>query len=336
MACAVLFVPSRARAQSAQLAGPLATLERQLHAAAQHGPGKVGIAVEDLATGETLGINAQAAMPAASTIKIPVMVEVFRQLVAGTLDLSRRVHLEDRDRDFGWGRLAYAPDGTAVSVRGLLHAMIDHSDNTASNMLIRLVGRRNINRTMAQLGLHQTRLLSDVRTDTSAVRYDLRSSPHDMLALLDGIARGRLLDPWASRAMLAILAGQQINDLLPESLPRHVEIAHKTGSLHDTLDDVGIVFGDREPYVIAVMTTRLSDLEVGRTFIRRISKIAYAEIVRLGAMRREAGDTPFSVLHPPPQLAIETPDEAMWESHAEAPALLHPLDAVQDRFPTTR
>jgi beta-lactamase class A len=308
-----------ARASELDLPGPLAELQSQLDAAAMHAPGRVGIAVEDLATGVTSGINASMSLPAASTIKIPVMVEVFEQLEAGTLQLDKRIHLESRDRDWGWGDLADAEPGTTRSVKQLLWLMITDSDNTATNMLIRVVGRARINATMRALGLRATRLSDDIRTDTDAVRYDLRTSPKDMLALLDAIARDRLVDEWSSRQMLAILAGQTHNSLLPEPLPNGVKIAHKTGSLHDTLNDVGIVYHDQEPYVIAVMTTQLPDLELGRRFIHKVSRIAYDAFERFASWREERGIAGFAFgASAGPVAQILAPDERMWHAGPES------------------
>jgi len=115
--------------------------------------GNVGIMVEDLATGLSTSVNANAQMPAASTIKIPVMVEVFKRLAHGDFDLNRKVTLQQSDRDWGWGDLADARRGSRYTVSKLLTLMITESDNTATNMLIRLVGRRAINHEMTDLGL---------------------------------------------------------------------------------------------------------------------------------------------------------------------------------------
>ncbi len=323
IAFAVALAPLPSGAAVESVPGPLAGLQLQLASAVTHAPGHVGIAIEDLATGLTSGINASESLPAASTIKIPVMVEVFKQMEAGTLALNTVVHLEARDKDYGWGDLADARLGTARSVRALLWAMITQSDNTATNMLIRMVGRRQINVTMDDLGLERTHLTDDIRSQTNAIRYALRTSPRDMVQLLDAIARNRLVDTWSSKQMLAILTGQTHNSLLPMSLPKEIKIAHKTGSLHDTLNDVGIVYHDDEPYVIAVMTTELPSLGVGRSFIRKVSRIAYDELGRFAAWREERGIAAFSPEVPVTPLAqILLPDEAMWNStSARAPAL---------------
>jgi beta-lactamase class A len=307
--------------------GPFEDLQLRLSTAALHAPGRVGIAVEDLATGMTSAFNGSESLPAASTIKIPVMIEVFKQMEAGDLDLTTIVHLENRDRDWGWGDMADAPGGTPKSVKQLLWLMITRSDNTATNMLIRKVGRTHINQTMHALGLHSTRLGDYIRSETETIRYALRTSPDDMLAMLDAIARDQMIDQWSSQEMLTILEGQTHNGLLPSPLPKDVKIAHKTGSLHDTLNDVGIVYQAGEPYVIAVMTTQLSDLDRGRAFIHKVSRLTYDELGRFATWREDQGIAAFSNSPdasaydpwPPAASAIPAPDVQMWSAPTLTP-----------------
>ncbi len=332
IAFALAFAPLAARATALDATqSPLDRLQVQLASAATHAPGHVGIAIEDLATGMTSGVNASESLPAASTIKIPVMVEVFKQMEAGTLGLNTVMHLQAHDKDYGWGELADARLGTSRSIKALLWAMITQSDNTATNMLIRMVGRGHINATMNDLGLQRTHLTDDIRSETNAIRYALRTSPKDMVKLLDAIARDRLVDSWSSKQMLAILTGQTHNSLLPMSLPKDIRIAHKTGSLHDTLNDVGIVYHEDEPYVIAVMTTELPSLGLGRSFIHKVSRIAYDELGRFASWREERGIAAFSLEKPVAPLAQAlAPDEAMWNA-APAPALgVPPADGAQE------
>jgi hypothetical protein len=110
--------------------------------------------------------------------------------------------------------------------------------------------------------------------------------------------------------MIDILRGQQHNGLLPEPLPSGTEVAHKTGTLHDTLNDVGIVYLGGEPYVIAVMTTDLPTLDAGRRFIRGVSRLAYDAIGRFASWREASGYPPFSLSAP--GAPLETPDQQMW------------------------
>ena len=302
---------------------PLADLQTQLLRMSSHAPGHVGIAVKDLQTGLMTSVNADANMPAASTIKIPVMVEVFRQMQLGRFDLNRVMTLLGRDRDDGYGDLMDARSGSRYPVASLLRAMIDNSDNTATNMLIRLVGRTNVNHTMTDLGLRDTRLGDDIRSEGNI--RSLRSSPADMVKLLESMAHDRLVDPWSSRAMIAILAGQRHNGLIPAPLPSGMQIAHKTGTLHDTHNDVGIVYLHGEPYVIAVMTTQLPTLDSGRRFIRGVSRLAYSALARFAAWREV---NPEAVLEaqpdpqPTPALPV-APDLRMWTPKDASSAVLH-------------
>ena len=303
---------------------PLANLETKLRAAVDRVPARVGIAFEDLATGQMSGVNVNASMPAASTIKVPVMVEVFEQMAAGRVDLNQLVHLRAGDRDWGWGDLCNAPIGSAYTVSQLLWKMITHSDNTAANMLIRLVGRQNINETMESLGLTHTQVADYIRSDGDI--RSLRSSAGDMARLLDDLARGQLIDSWSSQQMMLILEGQKHNGLLPVPLPHDLKIAHKTGELHDTLNDVGVVEGGPEPYVIAVMTTSLPTLDVGYSFIHGVSWLTYEAMNQLASWRQEMGIPPVERLTQPavgaqPDASTLAPDLKNWlPKDPQAPA----------------
>ena len=296
--------------------GPLGDLQLQLSSLSMHAPGNVGIVVKDLTTGLTSGVNASANMPAASIIKIPVMVEVFRQMSLGTIGLNDTLHLQPGDRDNGWGDLADARTGSAYTISKLMWLMITESDNTATNMLIRRVGRIHINATMRTLGLGQTRLGDYIRSEGDI--RSLRSSPNDMMKLLEAMAQDRLVDEWSSRAMITILTGQHHNGLLPQPLPAGIQIAHKTGTLHDTLNDVGIVYMNSQPYIIAVMTTHLPSLDSGRRFIRNVSSAAFRQLSRF-ATWRESNDIPTLAKTP----ASTSPDATMWQTPS---GVLTPVD----------
>ena len=310
----------------AELPGPILQLQAALRSVGAHAPVRLAVEVEDLSTGYTSGYNMNAVMPAASTIKIPIMVEVFRQMEAGKFGLNRPVELLASDRDWGSGDIAESPVGATFPVSTLLEQMITVSDNTAANMLIRLVGRRHINATMHDLGLHHTHLADYIRTAEWSVRTALRTTPSDMVSLLSDMAKNKLIDEWSSKKMISILEGQEINTLLPEPLP-DIPIAHKTGSFDDTLNDVGIVYADA-PYVIAVMTTDLPSLPVGRTLIRRISKVAYMNFERYAKWRAENGldAAPLAASTQATPAPVETADPAqdagdvpMWGTATQNP-----------------
>ena len=271
---------------------PFAQLKAQVRALASRLPAQSALEIFDLSTGYRAGFNAGNSMPAASTIKVPVMVEVFRQLEAGRFDLDHRVTLLNSDKDWGSGELCDAPAGSTYPVSELLSKMIDISDNTATNMLIRLVGRHSINDSMIELGLERTHLADDVRTEGWAIRRELRTSPADLVRLLAMMARRELVDEWSSNEMITILSQDQFNSMLPEPLPDDVMVAHKTGSLNDTMNDAGIVYASDAPYVIAVMTTDLPSQDMGREFVRNISRLAFNGETRFARWREENGFAP--------------------------------------------
>jgi beta-lactamase class A len=301
-----------ARAQEAPPA--VADLRSTVRELAGELSGRGALEVLDLSTGYRASYDAGRSMPAASTIKIPVMVEVFRELEAGRFDLQTHVTLRAHDKDWGSGDLCDAPVGSSYTVGTLLGKMIDVSDNTATNMLIRLVGLRQIDATMSSLGLDRTRLTGDIRTDGWAIRTTLRTSPDDLARLLTLMAQRRLVDEWSSSQMVSILEGSEINTLLPQGLPDDIEIAHKTGSLNDTLNDAGIVYASQAPYVIVVMTTGLSSLDEGRSFIRSISRTAYSSEMALAQWRQDTGaqNSDWSQFMP----ASGAPDVKYWAAPA--------------------
>ena len=322
--CALAFAVAIAIAWAAPARAfvppPVERLNRDVRSIARHLPAASALDVLDLSTGYGASFNAGQSMPAASTIKLPVMVEVFAQLQAGRFDLHRRVTLLASDKDYGSGELCDAPAGTAYPVSVLLEKMIDISDNTATNMLIRLIGRQSINRQMGALGLRRTHLTGDVRTDGWAIRETLRTSPADLVRLLALMARGQLIDRWSSNEMIAILEADQYNTLIPAPLPSNVTIAHKTGSLFDTLNDAGIVFAGDAPYVIVVMTTALPSQDLGRAFIHTVSRLAYTDELRLARWREEMGiPSTFEQPESDDAQAGATPDLRYWDETPAAP-----------------
>ncbi len=272
----------------------MAALEPELRRLANNTPGLVAITIADAQGRMPISINGDENLPAASVIKLAVMVEVLRQESLGRFSLDRQVELLPEDRDCGYGDVCDFAAGMTFSVRNLTRIMIANSDNTATNMLIRLVGRENINQTMIGLGLTQTRLGASIHASDPSIRQ-LRTSTNDMMRLLVMIATRRLINEQASDVMLAFLTAQRHNQLLPEPLPHGVVVAHKTGTLHDTLNDVGIVALPGSPYVICVLTTHLDDLDDGARLIRRASRATYDA---------------FLAAEVPPVLPVATPTEA--------------------------
>jgi beta-lactamase class A len=221
----------------------------------QDAPGRVGLVVKDLSTGETLEWSAQERFPAASVIKIPILIEALRQEQAGRLRLDERLPIRPEDKVGGFGILKELPSVESVSLQDLLTLMIVISDNTAANLCIERVGMEAVNETIASLGLRGTVLQRKMMDMAARERgLDNFTSPGDIARLLDLLMTGQILTAERCARALDILARQQVNDRLPLLLPSQVKVAHKTGELPGIRHDVGVLFIDSRHVVVAALT----------------------------------------------------------------------------------
>ncbi len=217
--------------------------------------GRVSCALKGLHTGETFAYQADAAHSSASVIKIFLMACLFQRAEDGALRMEDRIPIRPELIAPSAGVLSYLRDVTELSVRDLIELMIIVSDNSATNLLLDLVGLEGINRYLAEdLGLKVTRMRRKMMDlDAIARGEDNTTSAAETAATLERIWRGRLVSPEASREMLRTLKNQQDGSLIPwhldEALPEHT-IAHKTGGLSRVVHDAAIVDGGREPYVL--------------------------------------------------------------------------------------
>jgi beta-lactamase class A len=229
---------------------PDSELQAMVDSVATKYPGVWGIAVKKLDTGQYAAYNGDMQQVSASLYKLWVLAELYRQVRAGNLSLSdaATVSGEDAYYDSVLGGLRIAP-GSAITIQRAAELMIQLSDNTAAHLLVRILGPDNINRFMQQNGL-----------ESSVLNWsggDNLTTPNDVLRELEMIATSRMVDADASRDMVNIMLGQQINNRLPQGLPPDARIAHKTGDLGSLLHDAGIVYGPGGPYVIVVMASEL-------------------------------------------------------------------------------
>lgn len=262
-------------------------------------PGVMGVAALHLETGEAIGVNAETRFPTASTIKTAVMVEVFQQIAAGRLRRDQLVTLTDEAKVGGSGVLHSLRGGGQHSVGDLLYLMIAISDNTATNLLVGLVGTKAVNERMAAYGLPQTRLYRPTFRGGHAdawpeeeKEYGLGSTtPLEMMRLMERIARGTAVSREASDEMIALLRKQQVRELLPRRLPESddVWVAHKTGQDEEKLRDAGGVQGQiradagivstpKGRYVIAIYARRVRD---GRETVDQEALVTGAEVSRM-------------------------------------------------------
>jgi len=216
-------------------------------------PGDVSFCFKNLVTGDSLSHRAGAPHTAASVIKLAVMAEAFRRFEAEPSLKGRLLPLQDADRVPICGVLTLMHSGLEVSLMDLVWLMITISDNMATNMLIDFLGIEAIQGTAEALGLEGTALrrkLFESRPELSALRNTVTAG--DMARLLEGLWRGQVLSPEASRGMLEVLLAQQLNGKIPARLPLDYPAAHKTGEDDGISHDVGIVYA-AQPFVVCFL-----------------------------------------------------------------------------------
>lgn len=218
--------------------------------------GVMGIFVKDLTSGEMFAVNADTVFPQASSIKIPLLIELMRQAQDGKLNLAERVEIHHAGLVGGSGVLQFFSDGgSEVSLHDLAVLMVVLSDNSATNLLIDRVGMDNVNAMLDQLGLKET-LLARKMIDIDAERAERenRSTPRQMGTLVEMLNAGKLLDAEHTKMTLEILEYPK-DSPLHAGVPDSITVAEKPGSLNGAQCDSGIVFLSGRPYVISVMTT---------------------------------------------------------------------------------
>ncbi|MBC8167277.1 MAG: serine hydrolase [Bryobacteraceae bacterium] len=221
--------------------------------------GVLGVFAIDLESGHTISYHGDVVFPQASSIKIPLMIEVFRQAREGKFKLNDMVVLQPADAVAGSGylRLMLAK-AVNLSIEDLVTAMIAGSDNTATNRLIAMVGMEQVNATMDKLGFRQTRLRRKMIDAEAAAKNDENvSTPREMAHLAELLYRGKAVDAESSQHMLRIL--KLVEADFRASIPPAVEVAAKPGQLTGVLCETGVVFVKGRPFALSVASTFLND-----------------------------------------------------------------------------
>jgi beta-lactamase class A len=251
--------------------GPLEQLRAAIEQVTKSVDTNWGIYIKCLDTNEEIALNADAVMDTMSVIKIPLMVEAFREIEAGQLSLSERVPLRAVDKRPGTGVLRSLDDGASLTVKDLLTLMIIVSDNTATDLMFAKVGGpESVNRLMNTYGLTTIRA-----TGTADVWFKARdsypsraefhndgktpyglSSPRDMGRLLEMLARGQAVSKTASAQMVQIMGGQ----IYATRIPKYVDgfqISHKTGdNVPYIANDVGLLVSPKHTIVLSIFTDK--------------------------------------------------------------------------------
>jgi len=266
------------------LAHVTAEIERRADATG----GIIGIAATELATGRHIGYREGEPFPTASVIKLPLLVTLFEDAIAGRIDLAERVTYRGDTKVAGSGVLQYLDDGLKPTLRDLSILMMSVSDNTATDLLFDRVGKARIEETMARLGLPSIRAPFDIRemlmelVDMDHAQpggYDElgrllrlstgsggrsmipeqadRSTHADMCRLLELVESRAILDADACSAIVELMKRIQSGARIPGLLPKGTVVAHKTGSYRRLRNDVGIVYAPNGPYAVALFAREL-------------------------------------------------------------------------------
>jgi beta-lactamase class A len=287
----VLFIPS-CFAQTSSAAAPSASngkqkvlwqkLESSIQEIDQHLDGVMGVAIEDLTSGDHYFLHEDEVFAQASSIKITVLANLYLQAQQGKLKLTDLYTVQASDlvpdSDIMNG---LTPGVTRVTLRDLATMMVAVSDNSAANVLIDHVGMSNVNAMLDSLGLTHTRLRRKMM-DLEAAKQGREniSTPHEMMTLLDVIYHGKVLDKESTADFFKVLSTNK-DSWIPRDLPADLKIANKPGSLEGVRNDSGIVFVEGRPYVICVMTSYLRNERDGEEAISKVSLAVWQMFDRL-------------------------------------------------------
>ena len=257
----------------------------------------VGLYYKSLASGELVTIAPDSSFHAASTMKVPVMIEFFRQVERQGLAEAQPILLINQFASIVDGSpysvaavddsdsSMYLRVGQRVPARELVERMIVRSSNLATNAIIELVGARRADSTAHALGARNIRVLRGVE-DGKAFQRGLNNTTtaRDLGVLLEAIEKRTAASPRSCAAMLDILTRQEFNDEIPAGLPPGTRVAHKTGQITAVLHDAAIVYlPGTSPYVLVVLTRGIANDRMGRTLIADLSRLVYGHVTRAPA-----------------------------------------------------
>ena len=258
--------------------------------------GVFGLAMEDLSTGKRLLINEREMFHAASTMKTPLMIELYRQAEKGRFGLGDSILVKNRFLSIADGSSyalssdddsdmdLYGKIGTKMTMRELILRMIARSSNLATNLLIEFADAASITATMRILGADSIQVLRGVEDQKAFDRgMNNRTSALDLLVVYRALAQGGIVSERGRKEMLEILEAQEFHDMIPALLPQGTRVAHKTGSITGVEHDSGIVFlPDGRSYTLVILSKNLKVNKEGKDAIAEASKMVYEFMTKGG------------------------------------------------------
>lgn len=248
---------------------------------------EIAVGLIDPETGVRLAIRGDRVFHAASTMKVPVLIEVYRQAAAGRFSLDDSLRIKNDFTSIADGSpfrigddsddALYERAGRSLPIRDLAERMITASSNLATNLIIELVQADSVQRAMEAMGTRTMRVLRGVE-DIKAFERGLNNTATaaDLAVLLDAIRRGEAVSPEASKAMRDILLKQEFNEMIPAGLPPGTRVAHKTGWITGIVHDAAIVYPENAPpYVLVILTEGFDDHAVASQVGAGIARIVH-------------------------------------------------------------
>ena len=271
------------RAQDAKLVAAERAIQ---HSIAKSGA-EVGVYFKTLDGNDDWSLRADDAFHAASTMKIPVMIELFHQVQQGKWTLDDAISIKNEFHSIVDGSVyklspaddseaeLYKAEGQTRTLRELCELMITVSSNFATNLVIETLGVENIRATVDALGADGMKVLRGVE-DNKAYEKGLNNSTtaRGLGILLEAIANGRAVDAASCTQMIAILKRQTFNEGIPAGLPAGIAVAHKTGEITKIHHDAAIVFAER-PYVLVILVRGLAEKKESAALMAEISRSIY-------------------------------------------------------------
>ena len=245
---------------------------------AVHYPGRVSICMRDLRTGKTWMYHPDDLFPAASLIKVPILIAAFYKMKDGQLSLEEKLPITRRNRVGGSGSLKWRPDGTKLAVRELLIHMINESDNTATKMVLERLGLGYVQQQFPRMGLLYTGIYEEgMSIKGGRVAHENYTTAREMTMLLEKIYKGEAVDKPSSDLMMEILKKPKaVASRLAKGMPTGWEIAHKTGLLRQACHDSAIFLTPNGDYSLTVLTGQNQSYSQAKTFITKLAHVTFA------------------------------------------------------------
>ena len=270
---------------------PSVTLQESLETIIREYPeATVAVAVRDQSTNTSIDILSDRSFHAASTMKVPVQIEVWRRIQSGSLTVDSTLEVQNSFRSIVDGSPYQIEDdsddaiyqrlGQRMTISELVYQMITVSSNLATNLLIDFLGAQSIQSTVDSLGASGMRVLRGVE-DIKAFEQGLSNSTtaSALATLMEAISLGKAIDSLADLSMVDVLKDQQFNEMIPAGLPPDVIVAHKTGQITQIHHDVAIIYPPDSPsYVLVILIEGLDDDTQSAALGAKITQVVHTAL----------------------------------------------------------